>query len=274
MSLGAIGAHTRIAPVDGPDQVWLNDEKLTDADPFVSRLRAYLDLFDPAQHYTIHTASDVPVAAGLASSASGFAALVLALDDLYGWSLDPTSLSILARLGSGSACRSIYQGFVEWQAGEQADGMDSYAVRLDADWPALRIGWIECSSAPKPIGSRAGMKRTVETSALYAAWPDQVARDLAAIKQAIAQHDFEALGSAAESNALAMHATMWAARPPVSYWLPETVVTLRAVWQAREQGLPVYATMDAGPNVKLLYLADDRERIRAAFPQLHEVNPA
>ncbi len=271
MSMTGLGATTEIRPCAGThDRITLNGQEVDPSQAFASRLSAYLHLFRPTGiSFEVDTTSDVPVGAGLASSAAGFAAIVLALNDLFGWELDPPSLSILARLGSGSACRSIHSGFVEWQAGERADGMDSYATPLSEEWPELMIGWLPLSTDEKPISSREAMLRTVETSRLYTAWPEQVANDLAIIKQAITDHSLEALGPAVESNALAMHATMWAAWPPVNYWLPETLAVLQQVWKLRAEGLALYFTMDAGPNVKLIYQKQDQPTIRQAFPEIH-----
>jgi diphosphomevalonate decarboxylase len=99
----------------------------------------------------------VPTAAGLASSASGYAALVLALNDAFQWQLNPTQLSMLARLGSGSASRSLFNGFATWQMGQQEDGLDSYAVAIDTQWPDFCIGLVEIDVSEKAIGSTAGM---------------------------------------------------------------------------------------------------------------------
>ncbi len=275
ISLGSLGAHTKVAIKDGPDLISLNGVALPADMPFARRLSRFLDLFreTPGMGYSVHTESTVPVGAGLASSASGFAALVLALNELYAWELDRTALSILARLGSGSASRSVYDGFVEWHAGAQADGMDSFATRMDVRWAELRIGLMEVSSAEKEISSREGMQRTVETSALYEAWPARVADDLVDVKAALEARDFELLGRTAESNALTMHATMLGAWPPVLYWLPESIQVIRTVWEARTKSVPVYFTMDAGPNVKLLYMEKDGALVREIFPAMREVNP-
>ena len=273
VSLGSLGAVTELRPCDGPDRVVLNGAAVDPDDPFARRVSAYLDLFRTSHGFEVRTESRVPVAAGLASSACGFAALVLALDRLYGWGLDHRSLSVLARLGSGSACRSVGHGFMEWQAGSRADGMDSYAERLTVDWPGLRVGLCLVSEGPKAVGSREAMRRTRETAALYDAWPQVVARDLPVIRSALQTRDFEQLGEAVEGNALAMHATMLAARPAIVYWLPGTVATLHAVRNLRAGGLPVYATMDAGPNVKLLFLEQDGAALQERFPSLRIANP-
>ncbi len=271
MSLGLFGATTELKPCKGPDRVWLNGRKLDEALPFVQRVISYLDLFRAEHGYEVRTESTVPVAAGLASSASGFAALVLALDALYGWELDKQTLSILARLGSGSACRSVYDGFVEWHAGSREDGMDSYAEPLPYEWPELKMGWLALSSKEKAVGSREAMRITRDTGVFYTAWPGKVADDLVELREALRNRDFERLGRAAESNALAMHATMLSGRPPILYWLPESVQSMQSLWAARKDGLPVYFTMDAGPNVKLLFLETDQEDVIRRFPGLHVV---
>ncbi|NQU39727.1 MAG: diphosphomevalonate decarboxylase [Lentisphaerae bacterium] len=276
ISLGALGSHCRLSPCSGSDQVTLGGETLEGEHPFVERIRDYLNLFrpDPEQSYKIEAINTVPTAAGFASSASGFAALVLALDGLHGWGLSLRELSILARLGSGSACRSLWQGLVEWHVGSATDGMDSYGEPLGDTWDELRVGLLVLEAGKKPIGSRPAMKRTVETSPGYAVWPDRVAHDLANLKAAIAAKDFERLGEAAESNALAMHATMIMAQPPVLYWKAASVTAMNDVWAARRDGVSLYFTMDAGPNIKLLFTAADEAAVVERFPALRVTAPA
>lgn len=270
MSLGKLGSRCRLRLCDDHDGVVLNGEPLAPDSPFVVRASQYLDLFRQGtdRHYAIETENTIPTAAGFASSASGFASLVLALNQLHGWSLPENALSILARLGSGSACRSFWQGFVEWHSGNQPDGMDCFAQPIEDDWPQLRIGLLVLEAGKKPIGSREAMQRTLETSPLYKAWPGKVATDMRLLKKAIKLKNFELLGSVAESNAMTMHATMMAAWPTVLYWLPESIATMQRVWQCRADGLPVYLTMDAGPNIKLLFEAHNQDQVLAQFPSL------
>ena len=276
ISLGPLGSHVELARGTGAgDGIWLNGKQLSADSSFAKRASAFLDLFRPAKDFVfdLKARNTVPTAAGFASSASGFAALAKAVDGLFGWGLAPRELSILARLGSGSAARSLEDGFVEWHAGTAADGMDSFAERLDAEWPELRVGAVVLCADEKPVGSREGMKRSVETCEFYREWPGRVAKDLAALKTAIAQKDFAALGEIAEGNALAMHALMAATRPPIVYALPETVAALRTIWAARAAGLALWFTMDAGPNVKLLFEAKDETRVRDVFPGVEIVAP-
>ena len=275
ISLGHLGTRTEIRPSD-EDAVYLNDEVVALNDPFAIRIMEFLQLFRPMLgdiRFEVRTENNIPTTAGLASSASGFAALVMALDDLAGWELDRKQLSMLARLGSGSAARSVYDGFVQWHAGTKPDGSDSFAERLPYEWPEFRIGVLELSSVPKAVGSRDGMNRTVETSELYKSWPQQAATDLETIRAAIEARDFPLLGKTAERNALAMHATMLAAWPPLLYLQPETVKYIHTVHQTRAEGLDVYLTIDAGPNIKLLFLEKNEAAVTAAFPGLQIIKP-
>jgi diphosphomevalonate decarboxylase len=272
ISLGKLGTHTVVKFAKTADKVFLNGKPApTD---FAARISKFLNLFRAeGQFFEVRTKNNIPTAAGLASSASGFAALVKALDQLFGWGFNPRELSMLARLGSGSASRSLYDGFAVWHAGERADGFDSYAEGIELQWPDLRIGVLEISKSKKKTGSTDGMNRTVETSELYESWPAQAECDFDELRTAIAAQDFTLLGETAENNALAMHATMLAAWPPLCYWKPQTVALMQKVWQARENGLELYFTMDAGPNLKLLFLKKDQAAVKKLFPAVQIVNP-
>jgi len=276
VSLGTLGTRTRIREGNGSDHIYLNGDLLAAGSGFAQRVSAFLDLFRPVVGnvcFEVRTENNIPTAAGLASSASGFAALVMALDDWAGWGLDKRNLSMLARLGSGSASRSVYDGFVQWHAGTRADGADSFAERIDTVWDSFRIGVLELSSAEKPVGSRDGMKRTVETSELYQSWPVQANADIDLIRRAIEVQDFSVLGQTSERNALSMHATMMSAWPPLIYLRPESIEQIHKVQRVRAEGLEVYLTIDAGPNIKLLFLEENEHTVAAAFPELQIIRP-
>ncbi len=275
VSLGYLGTQTSIRQHEKSDVIMLNGKELDPGAKFTSRLKTYLDLFRPdiTFFFKIDTHNNFPTAAGLASSASGYAAMALALNDFFGWGLDGKALSILARLGSGSASRSVYNGFVQWFRGDLENGLDSFAERMPLEWPELRLAVVTVSSASKPIGSTEGMKKTVETSTLYKSWPEKAARDIERIRDAIYRKDFEQLGATAESNALAMHATMIDTQPSVLYWLPETVATFHKIWQLRSDGLPLYFTIDAGPNVKILFQAMHQSTVLHTFSDAEIIHP-
>ena len=139
-----LGTHTLLAPAD-TDTISIAGEPQPPESAFVQRVSRFLDPFrrPDVPGFRVDTTNTVPTAAGLASSASGFAALTLALDDLFSWRLPSAHLSVLARVGSGSACRSIFpRGFVEWARGEREDGMDSHAHRITDTWPDLCLEWL------------------------------------------------------------------------------------------------------------------------------------
>lgn len=275
IALPGKGAHATLSLTDLPvDKIILNGNEIREDTGFYRRCVNYLDLFRPVATWRllIEIQMNIPVAAGLASSACGFASLTAALADLFDWQLDKSQLSILARLGSGSAARSFWTGFVEWHAGKLADGSDSFSEPLSHQWPGLCVGIIPLSDQEKAISSRAAMQRTVTTSLLYAQWPKKVAEDMVSLKQAIATQDFELLGVTAESNAMTMHATMLSSWPPICYYLPETIAAMQRVWQAREQGNQLYFTQDAGPNLKLLFTEIQRDNVKSHFPTVEVIS--
>lgn len=268
------GAMTTLTLNDqAKDVVILNGAPLAPETAFVTRLVQYLDLFraENTWHLNVDIKMNIPAAAGLASSACGFASLVCALNDLFQWKLQPRDLSVLARLGSGSAARSLWNGFVLWHEGMQEDGMDSVGESLPIEWATLRVGILPISDAEKPVSSRDAMLRTVNTSSLYNCWPRKVQQDLAIFKQALKTKNFSLLAGTAESNALSMHATMLSSWPPICYFLPETLHAMHTVWDLRKAGTEVYFTQDAGPNLKLLFQENDEPAITSAFSTMEVI---
>jgi diphosphomevalonate decarboxylase len=280
ISLQHKGATTTVAILDATvtaDVVLLNNNLMAPSSDFSVKISNFLDLFRGALKlncaFEVNTTSNIPIASGVASSACGFAALVLALDDLFNWKLPAASLSILARLGSGSAARSIFNGFVEWECGVAADGSDSYAKPLTATWPDLCVGLLLVTTAQKPVSSRIAMQQSVATSPFYKAWPAMVVDALHALKTAIASKDFELLGETAEQNALAMHAIMATSKPPLVYSIGATLELMQQVWALRRDGVPVYFTQDAGPHLKLLFLQQDAAVVAQAFQSVEIIKP-
>lgn len=235
-----------------------------------ARIVTFLDLVreraGSGHRAVVDTENTVPTGAGLASSASGFAALAVAAAAAYGLDLDATALSRLARRGSGSASRSLFGDFVVWHAGredgteEEAD-LGSYAEPVPTGPldPALVVAVV--NAGPKDVSSRAAMRRTVDTSPLYEPWAKSSGADLADMRTALGRGDLAAVGEIAERNALGMHATMLAARPAVRYMSPASLTVLDSVLQLRRDGVLAYATMDAGPNVKVLCRNADADRV-------------
>lgn len=273
ITLDGKGTTTTIRVVDSSDNIIFNGKPIHSDSTFSRRLLAFLDLFrlkNPVRFH-IECDSNIPLSAGLASSASGFASIVLALNQLYGWQLSLEDLSILARLGSGSACRSLWNGFVEWKMGLKEDGMDSHGYPIPKKWPELCMGLLLINRGEKAISSRSAMERTQLTSPLYALWPKKVNDDLLLIKEAIATHDFSLLGKTAESNAMTMHAIMLSAWPSICYSQPATLAAMQQIWKLRQEGLEIYFTQDAGPNLKLLFLSDEIKTVNSIFSDIDTV---
>ncbi len=191
-----------------------------------------------------------PAGVGIASSASAFAALALAASRALGLSLSERELSRLARRGSGSACRSVPGGFVEWQMG--SGDADSFAFSLA---PPEHWALADCialiSTKHKEIGSSHG-HRLAWSSPLQAARVADAPRRLEQCRRAILERDFEALAQVAELDSDLMHAVMMTSSPPLLYWQPATVAVIHQVRAWRRQGWPVFYTIDAGPNVHVL----------------------
>jgi diphosphomevalonate decarboxylase len=276
ISLADWGSHTTVGPAPGEaDEVRLDGRVLDTDSPFARKALAFADLMRAGRNtpLLIDTRNTIPTAAGLASSASGFAALTRALSGALGLELTEQEMSLIARLGSGSATRSLWHGFVRWNRGNATDGGDSYAVPLDLTWPAFRIAILEVDTGPKLHSSRDGMNHTVDTSPLFAPWPELAERDCQTIEQAVMARDFTTLGQTAEANALTMHATMQAARPALSYLTADSWQLINRLWHARRDGLEAYATADAGANIKLIFLEDSTNDVLSLFPQARVIRP-
>lgn len=203
-------------------------------------------------HAKVESQNFVPTAAGLASSASGLAALAGACNEALDLQLSPKDLSRLARKGSGSACRSIFGGFVEWVKGDSDETSFAQPIAAENWEDELAMIFILINDQQKDVSSRDGMQRTVDTSVFYDGWLKAAVADLASAKTAIATKDFRLLGETTEGNALKMHATTLGATPPFTYWSPGSLAAMNKVRQLRTQGYDCYFTMDAGPNVKVL----------------------
>ncbi len=278
ITLGGLSTETtaELAPDLAEDDFCMLDaagEPLPPDPRMVRRVRAFLDLVrDRAgggSRLRVVSRNDFPTGAGLASSASGFAALALAGTRALGADLPPGELSSLARCGSGSAARSVFGGFVELERGTAEDGHDCVARPLAAPdhWP-LRVVVAVTTEQHKAIGSTAGMQRTAETSPFFAAWVESHPADLAAARDAIAARDFDRLAAVTELSCLSMHGLMLSARPGLVYWNAATVELIHSVRAWRAAGVPCCFTIDAGPQVKVVCEASVADEVRARLTEV------
>jgi diphosphomevalonate decarboxylase len=230
---------------------------------FLNRVR----LMAGINHFArVESENNFPMGAGIASSASAFAALALAASTAAGLDLEEAALSRLARTGSGSACRSVPAGFVEWLA----DGCDPDSGALSIAAPehwALRDCVAIISHAHKPTGSTEG-HALAYTSPLQAARVDGAPQRLKQCREAILGRDFEAFAEVTELDNNLMHAVMMTSRPPLLYWQPATIAIMKAVRNWRGHGLAACYTVDAGPNVHIICEQADQERVEERLRQI------
>jgi diphosphomevalonate decarboxylase len=275
LTLAALVTETTVAF----DPALADDAVSLDGDPAVgeplARVAGFLDVVRAragiATRALVTSVNRFPTASGLASSASGFAALAVAATRAAGLALSPRELSMLARRGSGSAARSLFGGFVRMHAGDRdEDAVAEPIATTLADRVRVVIAVVG-RGAPKSEGSRDAMTHVAATSPLYRGWLELVPRDLAAAEAAIAAGDLAALGELAEANALAMHATAIAARPSIVYWRPATIALLAAVRTLRATGHAAWATIDAGPHVKVLTTPEEADHVARALAMIEGV---
>lgn len=229
---------------------------------FMDQIRARYGIKDYAK---IESWNHVPKEAGLASSASAFAALAKAAT--LHLNLSDQELSRLSRLGSGSASRSIYGDFVRWNKGTNDE--DSYAEPVDVpQWDDIRMVVCLVNDGPKPYLSSMAMDVTSDESVYYDAWVKQSQIDLVEMETALMSHDIKRVGEIAQANALRMHASLLAVN--MWYFEPETIRIMNVVRELQKT-IPVYFTMDAGPNVKILTTANHVDTLIEALGDVETI---
>ena len=275
LSMNLAGLHTRTRvtfDTDLPgDKLTVNDQTITGAglERVSDLLNCVRELSGLHFFAAVESSSNFPIGAGIASSASAFAALSLAASTAAGLELSKRELSRLARSGSGSACRSIPGGFVEWQAGSTDE--DSYAFTIA---PPEHWELVDCivivSQAHKAVGSTAGHALAL-TSPLQTARVADAPRRLDLCRRAILQRDFQAFAEIVELDSNLMHSIMITSTPPLLYWQPATLAVMRTVQELRRSGIPAAYTIDAGPNVHVLTLSSAASQVIANLAQLESV---
>lgn len=258
LSLSRYETITRIAFSDQEGVTFhLNGNEEADMLP---RVKTFLKHFTGGVEPTnlsIESVNTGPTAAGLASSASAFAALALAANTYYRNNLSLHKLAVFTRKGSGSAVRSLLPGAVAWKE-------DGSIEELDLPFPDLRMGILIVDEAKKAIGSTQAMRLTRNTSPFYETWVSQTRRQFEEMRQAFAEQDFAMVGAIAEQNALALHQLCETAVPPITYLTDTSKTIIASLQEERRKGtFLAYATMDAGPNVKILCRERDQESIEA-----------
>ena len=293
LTLDALSTETSVAFQSGlaEDEFWLDGAR-ADSTRVSRLLHLVRERAGISERAVVSSTNDFPTGAGLASSASGFAALAVAASaaalsaalsaapsaapSRRGGTIqtmpDARELSILARRGSGSAARSLFGGVVELHRGSGADGLDSFAEPLLApsEWPLTVVVAITDPES-KLVNSTAGMGESSLSSPFYPSWVATSEGDLSGARTAIAARDFERLGELAEYSCLKLHAIMLSTRPALLYWNGATVAAMHAVRELRGSGIPAYFTIDAGPQLKALCLPTHAQAVADALAEVRGV---
>lgn len=270
MNLAALTTATTVEfrPDFASDSVTIDDEPA--AGEARARVVAHLDrvreMAGVEDRAWVASRNDFPAGTGLASSASAFAALSLAATRAAGLDLEEAALSRLARLASGSACRSVPAGFALWE-GNSDETSFARQVAPPEHWRTLRDVVAIVTYEPKSVGSLAGHSLAA-TSPVQAVRLGAVTELLNVVRRGLEERDLIAMGAAIEQDALAMQAVMMTSQPPLLYWRPATVAVLQAIRDWRRQGLIAFFTLDAGPNVHCLCEAADADELEERLRNL------
>ena len=273
MNLRELETRTRVSfdPSLASDQLILNGnpeegDALQRVSTMLNRIRNMVRFNTFA---SVVSENNFPTGAGIASSASAFAALSCAASSAAGLSLSERELSLLARTGSGSASRSIPEGYVEWQAGSDHDSSYAFSIASPDHWD-LKDLIVLISEEHKETGSSLGHS-LADTSPIQAARVEDTNRRLEICRKALLERDFPVFADIVEQDCNLMHGVMMTSDPPLYYWLPGTLEVIRAVQIWRRQGLPVCYTIDAGPNVHLICPVKEAEKVKLELGSLADV---
>ena len=241
------------------DEFYINDEKQSQEE--VDKMIKFISKFTPTEReaITIRSYNTVPTAAGLSSSSSGTMALVLACNEYFKLNKTTKELVEIAKEGSGSSCRSFYK-LAAWL---EDGSVEELECSLDFGMMVLVV-----NEDRKKISSRIAMERCVQTSTTFDAWVEKAKSDFVLMKEALKEADFEKIGGITESNALAMHGTTSTSTPSFSFLTEESYMAMDIIKELRSKGYRCYFTMDAGPNVKVLYLREDQDKLYEEISKL------
>jgi diphosphomevalonate decarboxylase len=265
VTLKNLGTKTKLCLSD-KDMLSINSQIVDEDSEKFNKVFQFLHLIcgDDVK-FRVDTENNIPIASGLASSASAFASFVLAVNALFGFNLTPEDCAKIARIGSVSAGRSLHPGFVLMNHEN-----DSAVTNVLSKFNDFCVGFCIVSEEEKKYKSRDNMDYTVSSSVFYESWLQITKRDLQEIYPLIENGDFYQVGKIAERNALSMHASIAMLNEEDRFYLKsESLRIIKKVQTLRDNGLPVFCTVDAGPNVKLLFQYKDIASVASAFPEMN-----
>ncbi len=253
------------------DDITFSGETISEKE--IERITTHLDRVRRIAHKKIYarvvTKNSFPKGTGIASSASGFAALTVAATQAIDLRLSEKAVTILARIGSGSACRSIPDGFSWWHAGKKSS--DSYAESfVPSTWWDIRDILCVVSTEAKKISSTEGMEN-IRTSPYWQERILGIPEKIGRVQQAIKERNINTLGSIIEEDAISMHCVMMTQKPPLFYWNDTTLRVMEGVYALRAKGFPAYFTIDAGPNVHIICRSEEEQIIVEEMKRINGV---
>ena len=253
------------------DKIIINNNSNND---IIKPITLFLDTirkkFNFNKHFTINSYNNFPTASGLASSASGFAALAFGINHICNLNLNFEKISILARQGSGSASRSIFGGFSIWHSGSALDGSDSYAEQIakSSSWQSLQMMIVITTDTIKTVSSRQGMQASIQTSDYYAQWIKESSMRIAPMKQAIITQNFTQLGQLTEHDWEGFFNVINSTKPALNYWNSTSILVINEIKKLRKNGYECYFTTDAGPHIIIFYLSENESIIKKKLKKI------
>ncbi|NIO44715.1 MAG: diphosphomevalonate decarboxylase [Candidatus Aenigmarchaeota archaeon] len=258
------------------DELWINGknysnpEQMKKSKPQLDFIREIAGINTKAK---VVAESLVPVAGGLAGSASGLCAQALAAAKALNLRVSKKQLSIICRIGSGSACRSVYGGFVEWEKGESPDGSDSHAIQIadENHWPEFRCIIAIVEKKEKKVKSRAGMKKTVETSVLYPKRIEYLPLAANIVRNAILKKDLPTLLEATMRDSNNMHSVMLDTWPPIIYLNDVSKQVINSIHDFNSEGIKAGYSFDAGPNPTIFTVEKHVNEIKNVLKEIERI---
>ncbi|HRS02345.1 MAG TPA: diphosphomevalonate decarboxylase [Bacteroidota bacterium] len=256
------------------DEFILNNKKSSEEERL--KISKFLDLFRNKSKIKsfakVISENNFPTSAGLASSSSGFAALATAANQIYETNFNSKKLSIIARQGSGSAARSLFGGYVWMHSGKSEKGSDSFAEQIvDEHYFPLTVFILITSKQKKEISSRTGMQTSAETSPFYSAWLNSTKDDIESLHSAIINKDFETMAEISMESCIKMHSVMMTSKPPMFYWNRNTYAIIEFVRKLHFLKYPIFFTIDAGPQVKIITIPEESDKILKKIKDLNNI---
>ncbi len=260
------------SPKYNKDEIYFDSQRMesAEAERVLRQLDRLRNIARSKLFVKVATTNSFPKSAGIASSASGFAALTLAAARALGLKLSEKELSILTRIGSGSAARSIPDGFVQWQDGIDNDSSYAYSLYNPNYWDLLDI-IIIVNQSKKKVSSTQGHENA-QSSPFFQARLKNLPKRIKMLKDSLKNKDFAKFGKLVEEEAIELHTIMMTQKPPLFYWIGVTMDIIHSVLKWREEGIPVYFTIDAGPNVHLICEGKDKQGVLEKIKQIKEVD--